>query len=547
MFRWLRDFFRLFYINYVLVKYGVDRVVLPRRVFKVWRLLRYFNPATWFYHKKHSPGESVRLALQTLGPIFVKFGQLLSTRRDFIPDEIANELEKLVDKVPGYPGAQAREMIEQAFGRSINEIFSHFDIEPLASASIAQVHRAQLLDGTEVAVKVLRPNVRRVIERDVRLMYMVAALVQRFWSQGHRLKPREVVAEFEKTIIDELDMMREGANASQLKRNFEGSDILYIPEVYWDYTRDNVLVTELIRGIPITNIEALKSSKVNMKKLADDGVEIFFTQVFRDSFFHADMHRGNIFVSTEDPNNPKYMAVDFGIMGVLSPTDQRYLAENLLAFFKRDYRQVGILHVESGWVPAHTRVEEFESAIRAVCEPIFERPLADISFGQLLLRLFQVAGRFDMEIQPQLLLLQKTLLNIEGIGRQLYPELNLWSTAMPFLEKWLKDRIGAKALLTSTIEKAPFWAEKFTDVPDMFYKLLQLRTELMPGGQRVVAPTPQVKKRPRFPWAAVGLVLIFVAGLHWFALGEAEHTRAVLEIGVGSLGALLLMLGLMYR
>lgn len=540
MIRWLRDFVRLLYINMVLVRYGVDRVVLSHSAFYSLRYLRYLNPVAWFERRTDHRGESIRLALQTLGPIFVKFGQALSTRRDFIPDDIADELEKLVDQVPGYPGEQAQAIVEKALGRPIHEVFEHFDTEPMASASIAQVHKAVLFDGTEVAVKVLRPKIRRVIERDVRLMRLVARLVQRFYAEGYRLKPVAVVDEFEKTIIDELDLMREGANASQLRRNFSQSKQLYVPEVYWDVTADNVLVTELIHGIPITNIQALKSANADMKKLAEYGVEIFFTQVFRDSFFHADMHRGNIFVDTKDRKLPRYMAVDFGIMGVLSQKDQRYLAENFLAFFKRDYREVAQLHVSSGWVPPDTRVEDFESAIRAVCEPIFERPLSDISFGKLLLRLFQTASRFKMEVQPQLLLLQKTLLSVEGIGRQLYPQLDLWQTAMPFLEKWMKERIGLKALWNHTRDKAPLWAEKFPDMPEMVYKLLQMRTELSP---RLSQPVAVSKPARRFPWGAMGIVLIGLAGLHGYLLSEPEHTRRLVEIGVGALGGLLVLLG----
>lgn len=545
MFRRPVQFCRLVYINYVMMKYGVDRLVLSNKSLSSWRFLSKLNPFNWFRGKDQTPGESVRLALQTLGPIFVKFGQTLSTRRDFIPDDIADELEKLVDDVPGFSGEQAKQIIEDEYGFTLSEAFSEFDLQPIASASISQVHKAKLLDGTQVAVKVLRPKIKRLIQRDIGLMYSVARLVQRFYSEGRRLKPVEVVAEFEKTIIDELDMMREGACASQLRRNFSDSNLLYVPQVYWDYTRDRVLVTEFITGIPITSVDALKASKLNMKKLADNGVEIFFTQVFRDSFFHADMHRGNIFIGTDDLNNPQYRAVDFGIMGVLSPTDQRYLAENLLAFFKRDYRQVAVLHVESGWVPPQTRVEEFEAAIRSVCEPIFEKPLGEISFGQLLLRLFQTASRFQMEIQPQLFLLQKTLLSIEGIGRQLYPQLDLWETAKPFLEKWLQQRIGAKALINNTLERAPFWAEKFTDVPDMFYKFLQQRTDAQPVQElEIVSPQPM---RKTLSLTALGGVIIFISALHYYWIGENVQMRTMLTVGMGSVGAMLVVLGLVYR
>lgn len=545
MFRWISDFYRLFYINYILMRYGVGRVVFSSGLLGPWRFLHYLNPFSWFAANKHSPGESVRLAFEALGPIFVKFGQALSTRRDFIPDDIADELEKLVDSVPGFPGELTRQKLEKIYGRSLSEVFAEFIIEPIAAASIAQVHKALLLDGTQVAVKVLRPKIRRQIERDIRLMYFVARLVMRFYSEGYRLKPVEVVAEFHKTIIDELDLMREGSNASQLRRNFSDSDVLYVPEVFWDYTREEVLVTEFIHGIPITNIEALRASHVNMKLLADRGVQIFFTQVFRDSFFHADMHRGNILVDTQNPEDPKYLALDFGIIGVLSPVDQRYLAENLLAFFRRDYRQVAVLHVESGWVPADTRVEDFESAIRAVCEPIFEKPLSEISFGQLLLRLFQTASRFRMELQPQLLLLQKTLLNVEGIGRQLYPDLDLWATAKPFLESWLKNRISPRAILRETKEKAPFWLEKFPDVPDLLYKLLKMRSDTS-NFSPVVDPRPSESRKKSF-WGVVGLTLLAASGVYWFFAGSSMEVRQQVELALAGLGGFLVLVGLFSR
>lgn len=536
-------FFRLLYIHYVLMKYGVGRVVLSASALHPYRFIGYFNPWNWFRSKSQSEGESVRLALEALGPIFIKFGQILSTRRDFIPDEIANELEKLVDSVPGFPGELAKQRIEAAYQSELSDAFSSFEIDPLAAASIAQVHRAKLLDGTEVAVKVIRPGIRKIIKRDISLMYLVAGLVQRFSSHGNRLRPKEVVAEFETTLLDELDMMREGASASQLKRNFVDSDILYVPDVYWDYTRNDVLVTELIHGIPLNSIKALKARNMNMKKLADNGVEIFFTQVFRDSFFHADMHRGNIFVSTENTQNPKYMAVDFGIMGVLSPSDQRYLAENLLAFFDRDYRRVAVLHVESGWVPAGTRVEEFESAIRSVCEPIFEKPLSEISFGRLLLSLFQTAARFEMEVQPQMLLLQKTLLNIEGLGRQLYPQLDLWETAKPLLEKWLRGRISPKTILSTAFQKAPFWAEKLNDVPDMVYKLLSMHTENIASKQIVPKEAPTPKK---IPLIAIGFVTALVSTVNWFLLGESHSILSVVDLTLAGSGVFLMLLGWVY-
>lgn len=464
--------YRLIQINFIFARYGLDQLILSLHLFRPLRFLIYLNPWYWGANRKRLMGERIRLALEALGPIFVKFGQALSTRRDLLPEDIADELAKLQDQVPPFSSEIALAMIEQSCGKPIEELFLEFDKVPLASASIAQAHAAKLFDGKAVVVKVLRPNVHKQVLRDVDLLYVLANLAQRFWPEGRRLRPREVVAEFERFLMDELDLLREAANASQLRRNFLNSPLLYIPEVYWQYTHVNVLVTERIYGIPISDIAELKRQNINLKALSERGVEIFFTQVFRDCFFHADMHPGNIFVSPQHRENPQYLGVDFGIMGTLSPTDQRYLAENLMAFFNRDYRRVAVLHVESGWVPEDTRVDEFESAIRTVCEPIFERPLKDISFGQLLLRLFQTARRFHMEVQPQLVLLQKTLFNVEGLGRQLYPDLDLWNTAKPFLEKWLRQQMGPRAFFRKIRERAPYWAEKFPDLPDLLYQTL---------------------------------------------------------------------------
>jgi ubiquinone biosynthesis protein len=394
---------------------------------------------------------------------------MLSTRRDLLPDDVAQELAKLQDRVPPFPGIEARAIVEKSLNKPVTELFEHFDEQPHASASIAQVHLARLLNGQDVVVKVVRPGIHKTIARDIGLLYVVAELAERYWREGRRLRPREVVAEYEKTILDELDLLREAANASQLRRNFQDSPLLYVPEVYWPFCRRQVMVMERIYGTPISDVAELKRQGVDLAKLAERGVEIFFTQVFSHSFFHADMHPGNIFVSPEG----RYIAVDFGIMGTLSPVDQRYLAENFVAFFKRDYRRVAELHVQSGWVPAGTRVEEFESAIRTVCEPIFERPLKDISFGQLLLRLFQTARRFHMEVQPQLVLLQKTLLNIEGLGRELYPDLDLWQTAKPFLERWMSEQIGVRAFFQGLGREAPRWAERLPQVPALLYDVLR--------------------------------------------------------------------------
>lgn len=467
---------RLTQISFILFRYSLDELVFSLHFFRPFRFFIYLNPYRRA-NKKTPRGERIRLALEDLGPIFVKFGQTLSTRRDFIPIDVADELAKLQDRVPPFPGEDAKSIIEAHIRKPITEAFSEFNINPLASASIAQVHTAKLLTtGQEVVVKVLRPGVYKRISRDIDLLYSLADLALRYWRPAKQLRPREIVAEFEACLKDELDLLREGANASQLRRNFSNSDLLYIPEVYWPYTFHKVLVMERIYGISISDIAALKEQGINLKKLAETGVEIFFTQVFRDCFFHADMHPGNIFVSPKNKENPQYLGVDFGIMGSLSPDDQRYLAENLMAFFNRDYRRIAQLHVESGWVAENTRINEFEAAIRTVCEPIFERPLKEISFGQLLLRLFQTARRFNMEVQPQLVLLQKTLFNVEGLGRQLYPDLDLWNTAKPFLEHWLRKQVGPRAFLHKVREYAPYWAEKVPEIPDLIYQvMLELR------------------------------------------------------------------------
>ena len=459
---------RLLYISWVVARHGLDDLLLATHLFRPVSFLRVFMWWNWF--RRPAPrGERIRRTLEDLGPIFVKFGQILSTRRDLLPDDISAELARLQDRVAPFPGATARAIIEKSYRQPIDAVFAAFDETPLASASIAQVHAARLLDGKEVVVKVVRPDITRVIRRDIGLMYIIAEKIEQFWADGRRLRPRDVVAEFEKTILDELDLMREAANASQIRRNFPNSPLIYIPEVYWPLIRRNVMVMERIHGIPISNVEAIRAAGIDMKALAERGVEIFFTQVFRHNFFHADMHPGNIFV---EPGG-RYIAVDFGIVGALSAEDQRYLAENFLAFFKRDYNRVAVLHVESGWVPRDTRVDEFEAAIRTVCEPIFERPLAEISFGHLLLRLFQTARRFNMEVQPQLVLLQKTLLNIEGLGRQLYPELDLWKTAKPFLERWMSEQLGVRSFINRIKSNIPQWGETLPEVPQLVHDVLQ--------------------------------------------------------------------------
>ena len=458
---------RLLYISWVMVKHGLDDLLLTTHLFRPVRFLRYLT--LWQLRGGKLPrGERIRRALEELGPIFVKFGQILSTRRDLLPDDLARELALLQDRVAPFPGSSARAIIEKSLKQPLSAVYAEFDEIPMASASIAQVHAARLLDGREVVVKVVRPNIAPVIRRDIGLMYIVADKLERYWSEGRRLRPRAVVAEFEKTLLDELDLMREAASASQLRRNFAGNSMLYVPEVYWPWTRRSVMTMERIHGIPIGDIAALRAAGVDFKSLAERGVEIFFTQVFRHNFFHADMHPGNIFVGHDE----RYIAVDFGIIGTLSVDDQRYLAENFLAFFRRDYYRVAALHLESGWVPADTRVDEFEAAIRTVCEPIFERPFAEISFGQLLLHLFQTARRFNMEVQPQLVLLQKTLLNIEGLGRQLYPDLDLWQTAKPFLERWMDEQMGVRAFYQRLRSSVPAWGEKLPELPALIHDVL---------------------------------------------------------------------------
>ncbi len=458
----IKNFFRLLYIQYILAKYGFDRVIFSAPAFSSFKFLSYLNPWNW-RRKKHTRGETIRIVFEKLGPIFVKFGQQLSTRRDLLPDDIIAELVKLQDQVTPFPSEMAKAMIEASLGNQLSGIFAKFEDKPLASASIAQVHAAELNNGQKVVVKILRPNIYKIIRRDIGLMMMVAKLAEKFSANSRRLKPTGIVKEFENNLIDEIDLMREGANASQLRRNFLHSHLLYIPEVDWEYTRSNMIVMERIHGTRIADIAALKQAGVNMRKLAERVVEIFFTQVFRDSFFHADMHPGNLFVKSGQPENPQIIAVDFGIMGSLSPFDQNYLALNFMAFFQRDYRKVAILHVESGWVPKGTRVEVFEAAIRGVCEPIFARPLKDISFGQLLMRLFQTASRFHMEIMPQLLLLQKTLINIEGLARLLYPDLDLWGSAKPILERWMQEKYSIKNLVKNFRENVPRITEKLLD------------------------------------------------------------------------------------
>lgn len=477
--------FRGFFIVWVVLRYGLDELVLSSFERPAIRLL---TRIVSLGRNLDAPrGVRLREALERLGPIFVKFGQVLSTRRDLLPTDIADELALLQDRVPPFPSAVAVATIERAFGKPLTEVFSHFDQVPVASASVAQVHFATLLDGRhggrEVAVKVLRPQMGPVIDKDLSLMRMMAGWVERLSADGKRLKPREVVAEFDKYLHDELDLLREAANAAQLRRNMQGLDLVLIPEMLWDYCHTEVMVMERMHGIPINKVDDLRGLGVDIPKLARDGVTIFFTQVFRDGFFHADMHPGNIQVSTSPATFGRYISLDFGIVGTLTEFDKEYLAQNFTAFFRRDYKRVAELHIESGWVPAETRVDELESAIRAVCEPYFDRPLREISLGMVLMRLFQTSRRFHVEIQPQLVLLQKTLLNIEGLGRQLDPELDLWSTAKPFLEKWMVEQVGPQKLLQQLKAEAPQYAKLLPALPRLLHDYLQhkpheLRREL---------------------------------------------------------------------
>ena len=474
--------FRLLTIQRVLVKHGLDELVFTLRLFRSARWLQRLLPWNWLRKPDESRGVRLRLALEDLGPIYVKFGQLLSTRRDVLPDDVAVELAKLQDKVPPFPGSIARQIIERSLGKEIREIFAEFDETPLASASVAQVHAATLRDGRAMIVKVIRPEIKKVIGRDLGIISILAETLERYSRDARRLKPTSVVDEFEKTLLNELDLMREAASASQLRRNFSDSDVLYVPEVAWELTSRDVMVMERVSGIAVSDVAALEQAGVDLKWLAERGVEIFFTQVFRDSFFHADMHPGNIFVQPGAEGRARIMMVDFGIMSSLSEYDQRYLADNFLAFLHRDYRRVAELHIESGWVPADTRVDEFEFAIRTVCEPMFDRPIREMSISTLLLRLFQTARQFNMVILPQLLLLQKTLVNIEGLGRQLYPDLDLWATARPVMQRWMDRRVGVKALLKGTRDTVPYWLNRLPQFP---HKVMELVERLHDGRLQV--------------------------------------------------------------
>lgn len=540
----MKQLWRLLQINYILAKNGLDQLIVSFPIFIPIRFIVYLNPWNWFRQEKLTRGEALRKSFEELGPIFIKFGQALSTRPDILPHDIAIELCKLQDKVPPFSSEIALAIIETGFGCSAYDLFAYFDPQVLASASMAQVHAATLKSGEDVVVKVLRPNMRGLIEQDIAILYTIAGLADRYWPASKRFKPKEIVEEFEHSILDELDLQREAANGGQLRRNFNHSPLLYIPEIHWDYVRENILVMERIYGIPVTDVASLKEHGINIKKLAERGLEIFFTQVFRDCFFHADMHPGNIFVSMEHPEEPQYICIDFGIIGTLNDNDKRYLAENLLAFFNRDYRRVAQLHVESGWVSRETRIEEFESAIRTVCEPIFEKPFKDISFALLVLQLFQVARRFQMEVQPQLVLLQKTLLAVEGLGRQLYPDLDLWTTAKPFLEKWVREQIGPKAFIKNLRENIPFLVEQLPHMPRLFNEvLLLLKTE-----KTAVVDKREVHELPaeaRHYWyrglgAGICAVTFVFAGITYTHLVNDQNLTTI-ALGTAVIGAILIM------
>jgi ubiquinone biosynthesis protein len=528
----------MLHIQRVLLKHGLDELVSATHLFRPLARLRRIPGLGVRKAARDLPmGVRIREALIELGPIFVKFGQALSTRRDLLPREIAEELAKLQDRVPPFPAEETHRQLAAAYRRPLAEVFRRFDDEPLAAASIAQVHTAALPDGREAIVKVLRPGVRGQIRRDVEVLHTLAALAERYWTEVRRLRPREVVREFDTTLMDELDLMREAANAAQLRRNFEGSPLLYVPEVYWDWCRPGVLVMERIHGINIGDTARLHAANVNMKRLAANGVEIFFTQVFRHNFFHADMHPGNIFVNSADPEQPQYIAVDFGIVGSLSPRDQQYLAENFLAFFNRDYHRVARLHVESGWVAPGTRIDEVESAFRTVCEPIFNRPLKDISFGQFLVRLFSVARRFDMEVQPQLILLQKTLLNIEGLGRELYPDLDLWETAQPILQEWMRERVSGRAIVERLREQLPEVGETIQEFPQVIHAILQraaegrLQVEVKHPGLEPLRQELRAGRQQRWGLGSGGALL--VSGVLWLGLSIAPAALGWVLLGAG--------------
>lgn len=544
---------RLLSIQAVLIRHGLDELVFAMHLFRPFRFLFYLLPWNWVRRAHGSRAERMRQTLEELGPIYVKFGQLLSTRRDLLPVDVAQEFSRLQDHVPPFSGVRARMIVKTTLGGRLEDHFSDFDETPLASASIAQVHAATRLDGRRVIVKVVRPGIGKTIRRDLGLIRTLAEMAERYWPGGRFMRPTNVVREFEKTLNGELDLLREAASASQLRRNFLGSDVLYVPEIHWDLSHHDVLVMERISGIPVRDTEALRAAGIDLKWLAEAGIEAFFTMVFRDSFFHADMHPGNIFVSEPKPGTPpRLIVVDFGIMSSLSEYDQRYLAENFLAFLDRDYQRVAELHVESGWVPPYTRVDEFEFAIRSVCEPLLDRPMSEISIGDLLLRLFQTARQFNMEILPQLLLLQKTLVNVEGLARDLYPDVNLWKTARPLLDRWMNQRLGVRGLYKATRRNLPLWIDRLPSLPNKAIHVLErlhegrlqmeMRSEQMEGLRQEIRRHSQ-----RTIYAVAGSIFILAAAVIFGMDGMPPATLAGIPavswlLGIAGAGLLVISL-----
>ena len=546
---------RLFEINRILIRHNLDELIYAIPAFRPLRFIYHLSPWNWNKDRKKDRAPKavrIRRALEDLGPVFVKFGQILSTRRDMLPDDLANELANLQDNVPPFSGEEAQAIIEKSLEQPTSKLFQHFDETPLASASIAQVHLATLHTGEEAVVKVVRPGIEKTIRHDIDLMLLIAKMVHRFSDIGKRLRPIEVVEDYEKVIFDELDLGREAANASQLRRNFENSQDLYVPEVYWDYCTDKIMTMERIHGIPMGNTQMLIDNNTNMKNLAERGVDIFFTQVFKHNFFHADMHPGNIFVEEHSPQDARYIAVDFGIMGTLEPNDQRYLAENLHAFFNRDYKRVAEAHIQSGWVPPETKASEFEAAIRTVCEPIFQLPIKDISYGKLLLRLFQTARRFDMEVQPQLILLQKTLLNIEGMGREIYPDLDLWVTAKPFLQRWMDEQAGIRSLFISAKHNLPKFVEQIPHMPVMINEVIKQVHDNQLNMQMESKQLEQIRKEikdsnHRTTLSISGGALLVTAVLSSTPLLPAITTLSPLSWTIAITGLVLLVSGLVRK
>jgi len=527
---------RFYHLNKVFLQHGLDEFIPWQRIPFALKLGRYCF--FWLHnrHKDKTQATRLRLCLEQLGPVYVKFGQMLSTRRDLLSGDIADELAQLQDNVPAFPSDQAIALIADNLQSPIDEIFSEFDPQPLASASIAQVHTATLKENNQqIVIKVIRPNIEQVILSDTDLMATFAKLLTKALPEfSARLRPVEVVEDYKRTILNELDMTKESANTEILRHNFLNSDSLYVPKIYPQYCYNNMLVMERVYGIPVGNVEELKAQGTNLQLLAERGVEVFFTQVFRDSFFHADMHPGNVFVSRETPGNPKYIGIDCGIIGTLNKDDQRYLAENFVAFFNEDYRKVATLHIDSGWVPADTNVEEFELAIRRVLEPIFAKPLSEISFGHVLISLFETARQFNMQVQPQLVLLEKTLLYVEGLGRQLYPELDLWKTAKPFLENWLKEQMGPKALYQGIKNNAPYWVEKMPELPNLIYDHLKQQPRHQAQwqkNQQLQLATQQTGQKSQF-WATIGGTLLICSTLIYQSNGVSWPPMVVAGVGI---------------